>query len=63
MYKSINEANEIERPTNQRCIENVIIHFLLKIIIINRSNKTRSLLRDKYKVVYSDRHYSLVKDL
>ena len=60
MYKSINEANEIERPTNQRCIENVIIHFLLKIIIINRSNKTRSLLRDKYKVVYSDRHYSLV---
>ena len=31
--------------------------FLLEIIIINRSIKTRLLLRDKYKVVHSDRLY------
>ena len=34
-----------------------MLHFLLEIIIINRSNKTRSLLRDKYDRCHSDRHY------
>ena len=35
------------------------IHLLLEVIVMHRSNKTRLLLRDKYKMVYSDRHYSL----
>ena len=35
------------------------IHFLWKIIIINRLNKTRSLLLDKYDRCHSDRHYRI----
>ena len=34
-----------------------MLHFLLDIIIMTRSTKTRLLLRDKCKVVHSDRLY------
>ena len=34
-----------------------MLHFLLEIIIMTRSTKTRLLLRDKCKVVHSDRLY------
>ena len=34
-----------------------MLHFLLEIIIMTRSTKTRLLLRDKRKVVHSDRLY------
>ena len=34
-----------------------MLHFLLEIIIMTRSTKTRLLLRDKYEVVHSDRLY------
>ena len=34
-----------------------MLHILLEIIIMTRSTKTRLLLRDKCKVVYSDRLY------
>ena len=34
-----------------------------EIIIINWSNKTRPLLRNKYKVVHSDRHYRVNRTL
>ena len=34
-----------------------MLHFLLEIIIMTRLTKTRLLLRDKCKVVHSDRLY------
>ena len=34
-----------------------MLHFLLEIIIMTRSTKTRLLLRDKCKVIHSDRLY------
>ena len=34
-----------------------MLHFLMEIIIMTRSTKTRLLLRDKCKVVHSDRLY------
>ena len=38
-----------------------MLHFLLEIIIMTRSTKTRLLLRDKCKVVHSDRLYRPTK--
>ena len=38
-------------------LKNVIIH-----LITNRSKKTRPLLRNRYKVVHSDRHYRVIID-
>ena len=40
-----------------------MLHFLLEIIIMTRSTKTRLLLRDKYKVVHSDRLYRPVETI
>ena len=40
-----------------------MLHFLLEIIIMTRSTKTRLLLRDKCKVVHSDRLYRPVKNI
>ena len=40
-----------------------MLHFLLEIIIMNLSTKTRLLLRDKCKVVHSDRLYRPALDL
>ena len=53
MSKSINEVNK----TVGLLIKSVILHFLLEIIIIKGSSKTRLLLRDKYKVVHSEPLY------
>ena len=43
--------------TNYKQIKNVMLHFWLEIIYINRSNKTRSLLQDKYDRCHSDGYY------
>ena len=39
-----------------------MLHFLLEIIIMTRLTKTKLLLRDKCKVVHSDRLYRPVRD-
>ena len=40
-----------------------MLHFLLEIIIMTWSTKTRLLLRDKCKVVHSDRLYRPDKNI
>ena len=60
-YLHMRKCNTMGMILNKRMqIKTVILHYLLEIVIINRSNNTRSLLLDKYYRCHSDRHYKVI---